>query len=34
MKENAPEYLKELISQLPAGNITYKMINGRQYPYL
>ncbi|MCD8069705.1 MAG: AAA family ATPase [Lachnospiraceae bacterium] len=34
MKENDPEYLKELISQLPAGNITYKMINGKQYPYL
>lgn len=28
------EYYKEYISQLPAGNITYKTINGKRYPYL
>ena len=26
-------YIKEWISQLPAGNITYKTINGKKYPY-
>lgn len=26
-------YLKEWISQLPSGNITYKTINGKRYPY-
>ncbi len=26
-------YLKEWISQLPSGNITYKTINGKKYPY-
>lgn len=28
------ESCQELISQLPAGNITYKKINGKRYPYL
>ena len=27
-------YIKEWISQLPQGNITYKTINGKRYPYL
>lgn len=27
-------YIKEWISQLPQGNITYKTINGKKYPYL
>lgn len=27
------EYIKEWISQLPPGNITYKTINGKRYPY-
>lgn len=27
-------YLKEWIEQLPKGNITYKTINGKRYPYL
>lgn len=26
-------YLKEWIAQLPQGNITYKTINGKRYPY-
>ncbi len=26
-------YMKEWISQLPSGNITYKRINGKRYPY-
>lgn len=26
-------YFKEWISQLPSGNITYKTINGKKYPY-
>ena len=26
-------YMKEWISQLPTGNITYKTINGKKYPY-
>ena len=26
-------YMKEWISQLPSGNITYKTINGKKYPY-
>ncbi len=26
-------YYKEWISQLPSGNITYKTINGKRYPY-
>ncbi len=26
-------YMKEWISQLPPGNITYKTINGKKYPY-
>lgn len=26
-------YIKEWIAQLPAGNITYKTINGKKYPY-
>lgn len=26
-------YIKEWISQLPSGNITYKTINGKRYPY-
>ncbi len=26
-------YMKEWISQLPPGNITYKTINGKRYPY-
>lgn len=28
------QYIKEQISQLPQGNITYKKINGKSYPYL
>ena len=27
-------YIKEQISRLPQGNITYKTINGKRYPYL
>ena len=27
------KYIKEWISQLPTGNITYKTINGKRYPY-
>jgi len=27
-------YMKEWISQLPQGNISYKTINGKRYPYL
>ena len=26
-------YIKEWISQLPQGNITYKTIKGKKYPY-
>lgn len=26
-------YMKEWLSQLPSGNITYKTINGKRYPY-
>lgn len=26
-------YIKEQISQLPPGNVTYKTINGKRYPY-
>ena len=26
-------YIKEWISQLPSGNITYKTIKGKKYPY-
>ena len=26
-------YIKEWISQLPPGNITYKTIKGKKYPY-
>ena len=26
-------YIKEWISQLPSGNITYKTIKGKRYPY-
>lgn len=26
-------YIKEWISQLPQGNITYKTINNKKYPY-
>lgn len=34
MDKNDIMYYKEQISQLPAGNITYKTINGKRYPYL
>ena len=27
------KYIKEWIAQLPQGNITYKTINGKKYPY-
>ena len=28
------QYIKQHIAQLPQGNITYKTINGKRYPYL
>lgn len=33
MDKTKIEYFKEYISQLPPGNITYKTINGKRYPY-
>ena len=33
MDKTKIEYFKEYISQLPSGNITYKTINGKRYPY-
>lgn len=33
MDKTKIEYYKEYISQLPQGNITYKKINGKRYPY-
>lgn len=33
MDKTKIEYFKEYISQLPQGNITYKTINGKRYPY-
>ena len=33
MDKTKIEYFKECISQLPPGNITYKTINGKRYPY-
>lgn len=33
MADTKIEYIKEWISQLPPGNITYKTIKGRKYPY-
>ena len=27
------KYIQEYLSQLPQGNITYKKINGKAYPY-
>lgn len=34
MDKTKIEYIKEYISQLPKGNITYKTIKGKKYPYL
>ena len=33
MDKTKIEYFKEYIYQLPPGNITYKTINGKRYPY-
>ncbi len=33
MDKTKIEYFKEYITQLPPGNITYKTINGKRYPY-
>lgn len=33
MDKTKIEYFKEYIQQLPPGNITYKTINGKRYPY-
>ena len=33
MDEVKARYYQEYISQLPQGNITYKKINGKSYPY-
>ncbi|MCD8081416.1 MAG: AAA family ATPase [Bacteroides sp.] len=34
MDKTSVEYYREQVAQAPAGNITYKTINGKRYPYL